>query len=113
MYIINIRLTNTNTLLNVTDPKGNTLFSTTTGSIKLEGKQKTAQPSALLLLIKTLQKKAKVLGMLPIAIHFYNTKLYYETLAIQVLKQNFFILSIKSYNLQPHNGCRPKKLKRL
>jgi len=113
MYIINIRLTNTNTLLNVTDPKGNTLFSTTTGSIKLEGKQKTAQPSALLLLIKTLQKKAKVLGMLQIAIHFYNTKLYYETLAIQVLKQNFFILSIKSYNLQPHNGCRPKKLKRL
>jgi len=57
MYIINIRLTNTNTLLNVTDPKGNTLFSTTTGSIKLEGKQKNSTTVSIITVDKNITKK--------------------------------------------------------
>ena len=29
-----------------------------------------------------------------------------------MVKKKFFIKLIKDYNLQPHNGCRPKKIKR-
>ena len=56
---------------------------------------------------KTLQKT-------PIILHLKNvTKNYPIKKIVKILKNNFIILSIKSFNSKQHNGCRPKKLKRL
>ena len=112
VYVININLTNTNTLVSVTDIKGNVKIFYSSGQVNLKGKQKTKQPAALINILKLLIVKAKFIQNKPLALHFKNTKPYYESFIIRMLKKKFFIKTIRSYNLQPHNGCRPKKIKR-
>jgi ribosomal protein S11 len=112
-YIININLSPTNTLVNVTDINGNPKISFSAGLVKLTKKQKKAQPMALINIFKVLLLKAKFLENKPVALHFKNTKIFYESLIIKMLKERLFIKSVHSHNLSPHNGCRPKKLKRI
>ena len=112
-YIINVNVTLTNTIVSVTDIKGNVLISLSAGSVNLSDRQKRQQPLALLNLFKSLTIKAKFLENKPLAIHFKNTKSFYESLIINLLQNKYYIVSVQSYNLLPHNGCRPKKLKRV
>lgn len=111
-YIINICTSKTNTLIDLTDPKGQTLIHNSGGTIDLKKRQKRIQPLALLSLLKTFLLKSTFIHGKTVAIHFKNVKPYYESLVIRSLKKLVFIKSIKSLNLQPHNGCRPKKIKR-
>ena len=111
-YILNISTSRTNTLINLTDSKGQTLIANSGGSINLKKKQKRVQPLALLSLLKDFLLKSTFMHNQTIAVHFKNVKPYYESLVIKSLKKLVFIKSIKSSNLQPHNGCRPKKIKR-
>jgi ribosomal protein S11 len=112
-YIININLSPTNTLVNVTDVKGKPKVSFSAGLIHLTKRQKKTQPMALISIFKILLLKARFLKNKPVALHFKNTKVFYESLIVRVLKDRLFIKSVQSYNLSPHNGCRPKKLKRI
>ena len=112
-YIINVILSPTNTIVNVTDINGNVLISITAGSINLTKFQKRAQPAALLNIFKILLVKAKFLQNKAVAIHFKNVKRFHESFFITALKNKIFIKSFQSYNLLPHNGCRPKKIKRI
>lgn len=111
-YIININLSKTNTIVNVTDINGNPKVTLSAGLIKLKSSQKIVQPFAIINILKALFLKATFLNNKCVALHFKNTKIYYESLIINILKNKVFIKSIRSYNLYPHNGCRPKKLKR-
>lgn len=111
-YIINIITTNTNTFINVTNVKGDPIIDLKAGSLNLRKRQKKTQPFALIKILKLLLLKSPFLHNKIVSIHFKNVKLYYESMIIQMLKEVLFIKSIKSYNLSPHNGCRPKKLKR-
>lgn len=111
-YIINIHFSNTNTLVNVTDIKGNPIILLTSGLIKLKGKEKKTQPIALINIFKILLVKAKFLIKTPVALHFRNVKTFYESFLINSLKNKVFIKAIRSYNLIAHNGCRLKKLSR-
>lgn len=112
-YIVNINLSPTNTIISVTDIKGSPKISLSAGLINLTKRQKKTQPMALINILKVLLLKARFLRYNPIALHFKNTKSYYESLIIKGLKDKLFIKSIQSYNLSPHNGCRPKKIKRI
>lgn len=112
-YIINVSLSQTNTIVSVTDVKGNPKISISAGLVNLAKRQKKKQPMALISIFKVLLLKARFLKNKPVALHFKNTKVYYESLLIKALKDKLFIKSIQSYNLSPHNGCRPKKLKRV
>ena len=112
-HILNINLTNTNTLINITDIKGNVLLSYSSGFFQLKGKQKIKQPGALITVLKQLICYAQSLKKASLAVHFKNVRSNYESFVISILKQKFFIKTVRSYNFQPHNGCRPKKLKRI
>ena len=111
-YVMNIQISATNTLVSLTDSKGDPVISFSGGSINLKKRQKRLQPLALVNILKFLLLKARFLHNKTIAVHFKNVKTYYESMVIKMLKRVLFIKSIKSYNLQPHNGCRPKKMKR-
>lgn len=111
-YIISIHTSQTNTLVSVTDIKGKIIISLSSGSLKLKKRQKKTQPLAIMTILKHLILKASFLHNKIIVIHFKNVRTYYESLIIKLLSNILFIKSIKSYNLSPHNGCRPKKLKR-
>jgi len=112
-YIINIVLSPTNTIVNVTDINGNVIVSISAGLINLTKFQKKSQPMALLNIFKILLSKSKFLQNKAVALHFKNVKRFHESFFITALKKKLFIKSFQSYNLTPHNGCRPKKIKRI
>jgi len=112
-YVLIINMSLTNTVINLTDTTGKLLITLSAGNLNLKGKQKRKQPSVLIMLLKELLIKTQFVKNKTIAVHFKNTKEYHESLVISMLSEKFFIQFIKSYNLLPHNGCRPKKLKRL
>jgi len=113
VYVINVVLSSTNSLVNVVDLEGNVLISISAGSLNLTKFQKKTQPMALLSIFKVLLLKAKFLKNRPIALHFKNVKRFHESFFINILKTKLFIQSFQSYNLVPHNGCRPKKIKKI
>lgn len=112
-YIINVVLSPTNTIVNVTDIKGNVIISISAGLINLTKFQKRSQPMALLNIFKILLSKSKFLQNKTVALHFKNVKRFHELFFVTALKNKVFIKSFQSYNLTPHNGCRPKKIKRI
>ena len=89
------------------------MISISAGLLKLTKYQKRAQPTALLNIFKILLSKAKFLQNKAVALHFKNVKRFHELFFITALKKKIFIKSFQSYNLMPHNGCRPKKIKRI
>lgn len=111
-YVIHVNLSLTNTYVSVTDVKGSLLISLSSGSVGLKKRQKRTQPLALVSVFKELFLKTKTLDKKRVSIHFHNVRSYYESLVIKLLKPRVFIKTVRSYNLHPHNGCRPKKLKR-
>ena len=102
----------TNSLINLAKPNGNILISLSGGYINLKKRQKKLQPLALINLLKSLCLMVNFKPTESIAIHFKNVKPFYTTVIIKMLKRVFFIRSTKSFHLQPHNGCRPKKLRK-
>ena len=112
-YIININLSPTNTLVNVSHVNGNSIISLSAGCADLTKRQKKVQPMALIKIFKVLLIKTSFLLNKPVALHFKNTRTFYESLIIRVLKDKLFIKSVQSYKLVPHNGCRPKKIRRV
>ena len=111
-YIIKITLTKTNIFLNITDIKGNLKVFLSSGSLNLKGRQKTTQPNSIILLLKKLFLNAKFLKNKTIGLQFKNIKPYHELMILNILKNKIFIKYLRSYNCYPHNGCRPKKIKR-
>lgn len=113
VYIINVIVSQTNSFVNVVDLNNNVLLSLSAGELGLTKFQKKTQPTALLNVFKVLLMKAKFLQNTPIALHFKNVKRFQESFFINSLKKKLYIRSFQSYNLVPHNGCRPRKLKKI
>ena len=111
-YVIHVNLSLTNTYVSVTDIKGRIIISLSSGSVGLKKRQKRTQPLAIVSVFKELFLKTKFLDGERVSIHFHGVKFYYEALVVRLLKPKVFIKTVRSYNLHPHNGCRPKKLKR-
>merc|ERR1712115_84496 len=112
-YILTLSISQTNTLINLSNTEGKLLISLSSGCLNLKKRQKKLQPLALISLLKSLILIADFNSKESVTVHFRNVKSYYESLVINLLKDVIFIKSIKSYNLQPHNGCRPRKLKKI
>lgn len=50
---------------------------------------------------------------IPVALHFKNLRGMYSRMIVKKLKNQFEIHSMDSYCSDPHNGCRPKKIRRV
>jgi small subunit ribosomal protein S11 len=111
-YIISINLLEKNTFVNVTDIKGKLKFFRSAGFVELKGKRKIKQPLALNSLINSLKSDAKFLYNQPIALHLINVNSFSYNYVLSKLEEKFFITYIRAFNLIPHNGCRPRKIKR-
>ena len=76
VYIISISFLKANTIIHVSDIKGNVKLFYSAGSVGLTGKQKRKRRIALVKLISLLVKKASFLGKKPIALHLNNVNFY-------------------------------------
>lgn len=111
MYIVTISFLKANTVIHISDIKGNVKLFYSSGSVNLSGKQKTKRRLVLLRLISLISKKTDFLNSKPIALHLNNVSSY-KPFIVNKLKNNFYIKIIKSFNQTPYNGCRKKKIRR-
>ena len=109
-YVLTIHMSKSNIMLNVTNKEGSILIHSTSGKQGIKGSQKTKKFS-LISILKDLLYKFNFLKNKSIVLKFKGFK-YNQKLIIKKLKEKFHIKSIIYENLVPHNGCRPKKIRR-
>ena len=107
-----IQATYNNTIVTVTDLEGNAVAWSTAGHLGFKGAKK-ATPFAAGEVVKSLAEKLKVIGLKDINIYVKGVGSGREA-AIRALNgQGFNINIIKDTTPVPHNGCRPKKPRRV
>jgi len=110
-YIIDITFSRTNTFIHVMDFSGHLKFFLSAGSLQYKGKGKRFRSAVLKDMYKTLILKLKFLKEQPVALHLKNVG-FAKFWIIKLLKKNFFIKVVRSFNTYPYNGCRKKKVRR-
>ncbi|PIU68663.1 30S ribosomal protein S11 [candidate division WWE3 bacterium CG06_land_8_20_14_3_00_42_16] len=101
-----------NTLINLTDNKGNTLLWGSTGTVGFKGTRK-ATPFAASTAALKVAEQAFGDGMREIQVFVKGPGVGRES-AIRALKSaGLSIISIADVTPIPHNGCRPKKRRRV
>ena len=111
-YIINITFLRANTMIHVSDSKGNVKLFYTAGSVNLSGKHKRRRIVAVFRILKLLYKRASFLYGKSIAVHLNNVKKRHKFIIIKRLRQKFFVKVVRDFNQVPYNGCRKAKIRR-
>ncbi|PKQ28133.1 MAG: 30S ribosomal protein S11 [Candidatus Anoxymicrobium japonicum] len=110
--IVNIKATFNNTIINITDPQGNTIAWASAGTIGFKGSRKST-PFAAQLAAEAAARKAAEHGLRKAEVRVKGPGSGRET-AIRTLQANGIeVGSIKDVTPVPHNGCRPKKKRRV
>ena len=103
-----IRSTFNNTIVTITDPKGNTLSWASAGSLGIKGSKKST-PFAAQSAAEAAAAKAKEFGAQKCDVEVKGPGPGRES-AIRALQvAGLEVLSIKDVTPIPHNGCRPPK----
>jgi small subunit ribosomal protein S11 len=107
-----ILATYNNTIVTVTDQGGNTLVSCSTGKVGFKGPKKST-PYAAGVVVRTIAEKINDFGVKDVDIFVKGVGVGREA-AIRALYANGFnVLSIKDITPIPHNGCRPRRPRRV
>ena len=109
-YVVSLKVNKNNIIFNISDIKGFLLVNNTTGKLGFKGKHKNKKFS-MLSLLKSIYYNYNFLKNQPIILKLKGFK-YYNKLIIKKLKEKFFIKLLIYDKSTPHNGCRPKKLRR-
>lgn len=101
-----------NTLITVTDEKGNVLAWASAGQLGFSGPKK-ATPFAASKVAATLAEKLKKSG--PVNIHVYVNGVGggRDSAVRSLANQGFNVLSVRDVTPIPHNGPRPPKVRRV
>lgn len=101
-----------NTLVTLTDQNGNVLSWSAAGQCGFKGPKKST-PYAATIIVKTACEKAKKYGLKEVAVFIKGIGGGREA-AIRALNANgLTVTTIKDITPIPHNGCRPKKPRRV
>lgn len=107
-----IQATFNNTIVTFTDDHGNTLAWASAGNCGFKGPKK-ATPFAAGIIVKTVSDRVKDIGLKDIHVFVRGIGAGRDS-AVRALNSNGFqVLSIKDLTPLPHNGCRPRKPRRV
>jgi len=101
-----------NTIITLTDPKGNVLTWTSSGSIGFKGTKK-ATPFAASKVAEALTQTAKKMGIEKVQVLVKGIGSGRESAIRSLATRGLDIISIKDVTPIPHNGCRPPKVRRV
>ena len=110
--IVHIKSTFNNTIVTITDPEGNAIFSSSSGSVGFKGTKKST-PFAASRAADTAGKKAVALGMKEISIYIKGPGAGREAAIRSLESAGLTITLIKDVTPIPHDGCRPPKRRRV
>jgi len=109
---VHINATFNNTIITITDNSGNVIVWSTPGVVGFSGSKKST-PFAAQLAGSDAARKAKDLGIKTVEI-FVNGPGSGRESAIRAMQANgLLVTTIKDVTPLPHNGCRPKKKRRV
>lgn len=101
-----------NTIITLTDTKGNTVCSITSGAVGFKGTRK-GTPFAAQIAAENLAKKAKAeFGVTEVDVRVQGPGSGRETAIRALQAHGLEVKSIKDVTPIPHNGCRPPKRRR-
>ncbi len=107
-----IQATYNNTIITLTDVNGNTLAWSSAGNCGFKGPKK-ATPYAAGIIVKTVADRVKEIGLKEVNVYVTGVGAGRDS-AIRAINANgFVVLGIKDMTPLPHNGCRPKKVRRV
>jgi small subunit ribosomal protein S11 len=101
-----------NTVVNITDAQGNTISWSSSGSRGFKGSRKST-PYAAQMAAEDAAKKAQDHGMKTIEIEVKGPGSGRESALRALQAMGLLVTSIRDVTSIPHNGCRPKKRRRV
>lgn len=101
-----------NTLFSLTDSSGNVLAWVSAGSLGFKGAKK-ATPWAASKVAEIITQKARKLGIETVRIFVKGIGSSRESSLRSLANQGLNIISIKDITPIPHNGCRPRRARRV
>ena len=110
--VVHINCSFNNTIVTISDDKGNTIAWSTAGSHGFKGTKK-GTPFAAQITCNKAAEKAVSLGMREVAVKVCGPGQGRETAVRAVQQAGLTVSSIKDVTPIPHNGCRPPKARRV
>lgn len=110
--IAHIQATFNNTIVTITDVRGDVLTWASCGTVGFKGTKK-GTPFASQIAADTAAKKAKEMGMNEISVYVRGPGAGRESAIRALQAAGLDIRSIKDVTPIPHNGCRPPKRRRV
>lgn len=109
---IYVKASYNNTIVSVTDEKGNIIAWATAGSLGFSGPKK-ATPFAASKIMSVIIEKLKAAGTMDVKVIVKGVGSGRDSAVRSLLNQGFNINSIKDVTPVPHNGPRPAKVRRV
>jgi small subunit ribosomal protein S11 len=107
-----VQCTYNNTIVTLSDLSGKTLAWCSAGSLGFKGAKK-ATPYAATQIVNTVSEKVSKYGLREVEVYVKGVGSGREASIRALANNNFEITSIKDITPVPHNGCRPKKPRRV
>jgi small subunit ribosomal protein S11 len=110
--VAHIRATFNNTLINITDSRGNVIAWNTPGKSGFKGSRKST-PFAAGIAAEVVGKMAFDAGVRKVEVHIRGAGNGRESAIRSLAAAGIRITAIKDFTAVPHNGCRPPKRRRV
>ena len=101
-----------NTMITISDMQGNTIAWSSAGVMGFKGSRKST-PYAAQMAAEDVAKKAQDHGMKTLEVEVYGPGSGRESALRALQAEGFNITSIHDVTSIPHNGCRPRKKRRV
>ncbi len=110
--IAHVKATFNNTLITITDMNGETLCWGSAGAIGFKGSRKST-PFAATRAAEEAAAKAKKMGVNELEVHIKGAGAGRESAVTALQHAGMKITAVEDHTPIPHNGCRPKKRRRV
>lgn len=101
-----------NTIVSITDPAGNVLSWSSSGHMSFRGSRKST-PYASQIAARNAVEKARDAGLREVDVFVKGPGIGRESAIRTLAGEGLMIRSIKDVTPLPHNGCRPRKRRRV
>ncbi len=110
--IAHIKATQNNTIVTITDMNGETLAWDSAGTIGFKGARKST-PFAATRAAETSGSKVRKMGMTEVEVRIRGAGSGRESAVNGLVASGLRVTAIEDHTPVPHNGCRPKKRRRV
>ena len=110
--LVHIQATFNNTLITVTDLSGNTIAWSSSGMMKFRGSRKST-PYAAQIAARDVIGRAKEHGLREVEVILKGPGIGRESAVRTLANEGLIVKRIRDLTPLPHNGCRPRKKRRV